>query len=74
MLAISRRQVGLDADRQNVLLERNLIAAVHLPVVEDPVSAEQVHRLLGDELREGVEGGSEVGKPRTAASTCQSSA
>ena len=53
-------QARLHVDGQDVLLEGDLVAAVHLPVVEHPVVAEELHRLLGDELGEGVERGLEV--------------
>ena len=60
MLAISRVSVASTSMREDVLLEGDLVAAVHLPVVEHPVVAEQLHRLLGDQLGQRVERGLQV--------------
>ena len=38
------RQPRLDVDAEHVLLERDLVAAVHLAVAEHAVVAEQLHR------------------------------
>ena len=47
----------------DVLLERDLEAAVHLPVGEHAVVAEELHRLVLDELRHRVERGVQVREP-----------
>ena len=52
-----------DANGQNVLLESDLIAAMHLTVAEDPVSPEEFHGVFGQQLGQCIRRGTQIGEP-----------
>ena len=65
-VAHQHHQLAFDVDRLVVVLEEDLVAGVHLALVEDLELLEQRDGVLGDELRQRIDRVLQVQQPALA--------